>query len=420
VIRMKDSCHQLDSWGVPFCSADNPIRDKVICLAGTLEIITDPLTPFNDDAISFLSALSHSLMNNAAARAYPDVIAFSFWCRNQQIQTLKKTAQMSSTFSHRMGRGLALHITPSNIPVNFAFSFAFSLLAGNSNIVRVPSKPFDQTKLICDTIASLLPDHPTILKRNVLITYPANNEITAYFSSFAKARLIWGGDATIENIQAIKKPIRCIDILFSDRYSLAIINGAVIAQITDKEMEKLAERFFNDTYLMDQNACSSPQIILWQNTNLSVKQRFWRYIANYARTHYKLADQIALNKYIQLCEDIIKDRVSAAYPPHEFDGVLTVTELPALPGSLFNYRGQGGYFYEYSFNDLAEIRPYITDRVQTLVYYGYEPLELQRFVIDNGLHGIDRIVPIGSALDIDIIWDGFDLINELTRIVDIR
>ena len=38
-------------------------------------------------------------------------------------------------------------------------------------------------------------------------------------------------------------------------------------------------------------------------------------------------------------------------------------------------------------------------------------------VIDNRLRGIDRIVPVGRAMDIGIIWDGYDIISMLSRIV---
>ena len=38
----------------------------------------------------------------------------------------------------------------------------------------------------------------------------------------------------------------------------------------------------------------------------------------------------------------------------------------------------------------------------------------------NSLNGIDRIVPIGQALDINFVWDGHDLNRSLTRIIDIK
>ena len=39
-----------------------------------------------------------------------------------------------------VGRGIALHIPPSNVPMNFAFTMAIGLLSGCENIIRIPQK----------------------------------------------------------------------------------------------------------------------------------------------------------------------------------------------------------------------------------------------------------------------------------------
>ena len=42
------------------------------------------------------------------------------------------------------------------------------------------------------------------------------------------------------------------------------------------------------------------------------------------------------------------------------------------------------------------------------------------FVFKNRLSGIDRIVPVGEALDIGVIWDGYDIVRSLSRIIDVK
>ena len=46
-----------------------------------------------------------------------------------------------------IGRGCALHICPTNVPMNFAYSFVFGLISGNNNIVKIPTRNFTQVKL---------------------------------------------------------------------------------------------------------------------------------------------------------------------------------------------------------------------------------------------------------------------------------
>ena len=53
---------------------------------------------------------------------------------------------MEQNLNNKLGLGLAFHITPSNIPTNFAYSLIFGLLSGNSNVVKVPSRNFTQIK----------------------------------------------------------------------------------------------------------------------------------------------------------------------------------------------------------------------------------------------------------------------------------
>ena len=38
----------------------------------------------------------------------------------------------------------------------------------------------------------------------------------------------------------------------------------------------------------------------------------------------------------------------------------------------------------------------------------------------KNFNGIDRIVPIGQALNINLVWDGYDLTTKLTREIEIR
>ena len=55
-----------------------------------------------------------------------------------------------------MSIGLVFHITPSNIPTNFAYSLLFGLLTGNSNIIKVPTKIFPQIEIISSTLKKKL------------------------------------------------------------------------------------------------------------------------------------------------------------------------------------------------------------------------------------------------------------------------
>ena len=45
---------------------------------------------------------------------------------------------------------------------------------------------------------------------------------------------------------------------------------------------------------------------------------------------------------------------------------------------------------------------------------------LKKFVLANNLKGIDRIVPVGQSLNIGLLWDGYDIVNILSRGIEIK
>ena len=47
--------------------------------------------------------------------------------------------------------------------------------------------------------------------------------------------------------------------------------------------------------------------------------------------------------------------------------------------------------------------------------YGIDRQALLQEVIRSGKPGIDRIVPVGKAMDIGVYWDGYDIIGTLSR-----
>ena len=46
--------------------------------------------------------------------------------------------------------------------------------------------------------------------------------------------------------------------------------------------------------------------------------------------------------------------------------------------------------------------------------------DLISFFKTNKPLGVDRVVPIGTTLDFSLNWDGYDLINQMSRIIQIN
>lgn len=387
-------------------------------LIGSEQITNQPLLVYSDEAVDFLAELSAELLRVPGIRAWPDVVSVAFWCRRANV--LKRRDAYGAPM-HRLGRGLAFHIAPSNIPVNFVFTYFFALLAGNASIVRVPSRHFPQVDLICGAFSRVLPKHPEIARRTAFVRYPINDEITAAFCAMADVRVIWGGDRTVADVRRHSVKPRCVDIVFPDRYSICLIDGGVVLEADEAAIHRLAENFYNDTWLMDQNACSSPMLVLWQNSFEEAKTRFWSAALETAQKKYELQAAVAVDKYTHLCEDAVGYGKTVSRVLREGGNLLYRAQLSELPEeNKTELRGKAGYFHEYDLASLDELSRIVNEKYQTVTYFGVDPEEVRALVLREQLPGIDRIVPIGSAMDIDIIWDGYDLVTMLSRVVDVR
>lgn len=377
-----------------------------------------PLIPFSEEITDYLNALSKEISKDPSSKNFPDVRAFSFFCRKANLLLLKKKYYDSDIT--KLGRGLVFHIAPSNVPVNFAFSLMSSLLSGNSNIVRVPSKNFGQTEIIVKAINKLaqIANHSNISNRIVLVRYDRNSYATKEFSRDCDVRIIWGGDETINQIRENSLQPRAFDITFADRYSLCIINGDEF--VNEPRPEKVVAGFFNDTFLFDQNACTSPHLVLWIGSSKEVekaKNIFWGKLHTLVKNRYEIQSFSAIDKLTNFYNQATQ--TDGALLENRDDNLLFRVKLSKLKGDIDCFSSHSGYFSEYHASSLMELSKIINKKYQTLSYYGFTKEKLRDVIRKMEPLGIDRIVPIGRTMDFSLVWDGFELINTLSRRVEI-
>jgi hypothetical protein len=374
--------------------------------------------PFSDEACLFLNALSHELSKDI--RTYPEVAALAFFCRRANVLQLKKKYGQGND-SFRLGRGIVFHIAPSNVPLNFAYSLVCGILSGNCNIVRAPSKEFEQVSIVCEALERIRQsgEHKTITNRLLIVRYNRQNQATEYFSSVCDVRVIWGGDDTIAQIRKNSIPARAFDVTFADRFSLCVIEAG--EYLKEKDIARIAVGFYNDTYLFDQNACTSPHLIVWLGDKEEVaraKEIFWSelhkvVIAKYTAMQPVIAVDKLTSFYSQAALSGVANKITTA------DNFIWRVQTEELPNDIDTFRCAGGYFTEYDAESLSELNKVINRTYQTMAYYGVSKETLIDFIKENMPSGIDRIVPIGRTAEFSLNWDGFELITTLSRSIDI-
>jgi len=373
--------------------------------------------------IEFLAGLSRLLLKSKNARQFPDVITFAYWLRKSNLHTLKNSSPYVN--KTQMGLGLTFHICPANVAVNFAYSMAFGLLAGNTCVLRLPSTNTPTTQVIVDAIKDLLQtsQYAYMQESLLLLRYQHNDDVNAFWLGKADGRIIWGGDNTVKHMRSFQVPARSKEIAFSDRYSFCILKASSIIELKEDEDEyhHVVESLYNDIFLMDQAACSSPQLVVWVGNKNKVnvaQKKLWSALSSFAEKKYTMSEIQVMNKYVDLCEAVITntniDKVN------QYNKCLTTIELSTLDKNQESIRGYSGTIYESKLEDISELSGIINERYQTLSYLGFEPEDLVTFIEENRLRGIDRIVPIGQAIDMNTLWDGYDIITSISRIIAIN
>ena len=391
--------------------------DSVTYALGSAEIemqMADvrPLPIFSAETVAFLTALSARILADAEAKAYPDVVTLGFWCRPAALRQMQRTYEAEV---NRLGRGIVFHIAPSNVAVNFSYSCLAAFLAGNASIVRLPSKDFPQVDVLCRIFAETLAEFPTLFPYFLFVRYGHAQEVNEHYSRMCQTRVVWGGDVTIEAIRRAPLAPRANEITFADRHSLAVIDADAYLAAEDKE--RIAQDFYNDTYLSDQNACTAPRFVVWLGAAEKVKaaqEIFWNALHEVVGARYTMQAVQAVDKLTQLYRLGVHTAVRQV--PME-DNLITCVCVAELTEEMTAYRAGSGFFIEYRAQELAEIRPLCGISCQTLSYYGVERETLLRAVLAMRPAGVDRIVPMGRTMDFALIWDGIDLIRTMSRVI---
>jgi len=377
--------------------------------------------PFDPLVIALLDAWSAQILAVPDARSQSALVTFAFWCRKNNLEVLRKRwMQGLSGRELLLGRGLVFHVASTNMPLNVGYTLAIALLSGNSSIVKLALRRFVQTETLLETLAHVLQEErfAPLASHVCIVRYDiAQTTLTDRLSALCDVRMVWGGDDTIGQIRLSPLRAHAFDICFSERYSLCIINCDGME--ADGDMEDLAQDFYNDAYVFDQNAFTAPHLVVWLGQDeikrMAIKEKFWEAVLHHVQQRYTVDASLAADKLTILCREAA-DR-GQVQREHVYDNRLVRIRLKHLDDAVYAYKGLGGLFHEYDATSLQALASFIDSRVQTVAYHALEADTIKQFIRDNHLRGVDRLVSIGRTADFDIVWDGFDLIQMLTRIV---
>jgi len=398
-----------------FIESDNQFYD----LISSAENITIP--PFSDKVINFINNFSKSILLDRNSRNFPELVVLADFFSKRNTKKIFNQISNEDNNYVLLPLGKTFHIAPSNVDTIFLYSSLIALMCGNICFIRLSSQHSEQVNFAIEKLNLVLSQHSEFMKRLFLFTYKHNKEITRKISCHIDLRVIWGGDNAVKEIRSIPLNPMARELAFPNRFSFTVIKSKEV--ITNQsDLTSMVEAFINDTVYFDQQACSSPRSLIWfgsQNDTKKAKDIFWKYYhsvlinKDYQNTSGMMMDRLVATNFLSAMN--LSKRITSAidYPTR-----LKVHDLNAQ--ILREFHPGNGLFYEIEVQHIGQIATQVKNTDQTLTYFGLDKSEISEllFLIPN--RGVDRILPIGKALDFSIIWDGYNLIDEFTRKVVIR
>jgi hypothetical protein len=391
------------------------LSDRINYIVGQ-NIIPSYLDIFNNTRLNFLFEIGVQLKKNKKIFQSPDLFFLMLWISRKNLLQYKLEYKNEPL---RVGRGIILHICPSNVPLNFFYSFTFGLLSGNANIIRIPTKEYQETNILIKVINKVINQRrfAEIKATNIFVKYEKSKSINDYLSSMSDGRIIWGGDQTIKEIKKSDLKLKGIEITFPDKYSFTIINIDKLKKISSNNFNKVVKGFFYDAYTMQQKACNSPHFIFWVGKkDKNTINNFWKNLSDMVEKNNTFQSIDIINKYNFLCEQFIKIKQLNNFINYK----NYVYVIDCKENNIEDIRGINGIFYQKFIKNIDGIKKFITTKCQTITYFGFGKNNFHKFIKANNISGIDRIVPVGESMSISLTWDGVDTVKSLSRIIDIK
>jgi hypothetical protein len=188
------------------------------------------------------------------------------------------------------------------------------------------------------------------------------------------------------------------------------------------DLALIAKNFANDAFWFGQMGCSSPRLIIWRGSTKEVEKAadlFWPALKIQSEKFINETNSVKfVDKFVAQCSAAIEGFIkSTRNMGTNMASVSRLTTHDRLPKKLMNIGG--GLFWEAQIQELDELAPILDRRSQTIGSFGISSEEWKKWT-SRSIACIDRIVPLGQALQFDSIWDGMDLLREFTRLVAIR
>ena len=147
------------------------------------KMVYDGRAPFDSSIIELLGIISKRILSSPILRSQAQFVALAYWLRPAALSRMIDNWGVENQYGYvRSPRGIAMHLPPTNVDTIFVYSLAVSVLAGNCNIVRMPSKVEPAVEVLVGEINLALSEVGDT-ERHLFFSFNHDADINIKFSS---------------------------------------------------------------------------------------------------------------------------------------------------------------------------------------------------------------------------------------------
>jgi hypothetical protein len=330
---------------------------------------------------------------------------------------IERTLSLPGFSGRRVPAGMVFHVAPANVDTMFIYSWALSFLAGNANIVRLTTQATPLTNDLLECLDSLVSACPDACRGNLFLTYEHDEATTDRLSLACDARLVWGGDETVRRLRASPLSPHATERSFASKRSICILGARAYLEANADDRKRLAGHMSADVAPFGQMACSSPQVVYWVGPEPECRKAWTAFGLEFELAMAAKLGEASLGWAVRRINFGFDFAASGAAVLLDHSPHATQVFAPAARGAEPSEPCGAGLLHHASVGAPGDIVPLLDRNHQTITHFGLARNELEALAEGAGRAGVDRIVPVGSALDFGPYWDGFNLWDDLTRLV---
>lgn len=343
-------------------------------------------------------------------RPQADVRAVAFWLRRANVAALAAQAAPTEPGRRRLPRGTAVHFLPGNTPYLGVYTWSLSFLCGNRSILRVSSRSSEEEVAVYDEVLELLADSGDT-PSTFLVRCAPDSPAMRTISEAANVRLLWGSDATLDAVRRLPTSPACRDLAFGDRRSLAAVSASAV--LDADAVDQLASRLVGDIAWSHHQACSAPRSLVVVGDSDKAGAAADRLASAVAQHDHPSLGDIPAGAHLdrltwaQLSVAVGRARrfLTLANGVVLLDGEAIDRPDGSWPPGLIAWSTR---------RRLVDLASEMTPSHQTLSLFGFPTEEIDALVTALPPATLRRIVAIGASHRFGAVWDGYDLIDELT------